>query len=434
MPPAPAAGHKQPQSLGTPPVQVPGLEGIPGATLGPAELGQENVPVEQVRGRAAGSLLPGSAVGVPNNPPPPSEFRVPTLRRGADGAVLPTLPSPQPANPGEAMIKDPITGEMIPVVTKEMTQKKKDEPGKKKFNSKALDGFMKAKTGAKQSTCARGPGRLTSRGLRGPCDPVARRTRGATSAPRIHRREIFVLDALAASPIRQDHRAGKSAMEGRISLQPRVRELALKPDVPVDDRDLLPPNRRANSIMATPALGRDMDGRTTFEDRGEEDVDGVDLPGVEERSRGRGPRPSTSRLVAPRRPRSSSNGRDRGPGRPLEAEDLAAERFQRRDALGRGAVGDRDQDGDLAGGRGPGAASAGGEPPSPGSDATRSEAGGPGGQPGIVGQRGADPDDDRVHPAPELVDAARATAGRRSIGCRPRPWRSCRRASSPTWP
>ncbi len=140
MPPASSGSGPSPNKSGTTGVKMRGLDTLPGANLVPIEMGDENARYEQVRGRPAGQLVPGSEAGLPNNPPPPSEFRTPPIRLKSN----PSDPVPS-ATPGTKTIVDPITGEVIPIVTKEMTINKKDDGKKKPLNTKALDGFLKAK-------------------------------------------------------------------------------------------------------------------------------------------------------------------------------------------------------------------------------------------------------------------------------------------------
>ena len=196
-----------------------------------------------------------------------------------------------------------------------------------------------------------------------------------------------------------------------------------------------PSSRRASAIAATPTP------------RGRREV-------VRRRLRGSG-----RCRRRPRRP-ARRRGTTRGPGRPLRRAGSSCPRGPARRAAGRsgpgpspGSARTSQPSGSRASRRSAGARSVTATQTGtsravrasrlverePAGAVEHDAGGGPragraGGQLGVVGQGGADPDDDRVHPAPELVDQ----------GPRPRPGdpaavargrrRSCRRGSSPTWP
>ena len=141
------------------------------------------------------------------------------------------------------------------------------------------------------------------------------------------------------------------------------------------------------------------------------DVDRVDLPRVEEGAEDLAP-PFDEEVRHPPAGELGEQGQDRNPSVPGKLQDLAAERGQRRDAVGGGLAGHRDPDGSVARGL---------REPTPDREAGGAIEHDPGGltragracrQLGVIGQRGPDPDEDRVHPAPQLVDAgARARIG-----------------------
>ena len=116
------------------------------------------------------------------------------------------------------------------------------------------------------------------------------------------------------------------------------------------------------------------------------------------------PPPSTRRLECPRRPSSSRSGPiGTGPA-PGNRKNLATRRKKRRDAVLGGSIGRRDQDGNLASGfreLGRGRQPGGGVEDDP---EGRSGAGRPGGQGGVIGQGGADPDEEAVDLPSTLVD------------------------------
>lgn len=113
----------------------------------------------------AGSLIPGSEVGTPRNPPPPSDFETPPLSGGPNPAkvvVRGKNVSPRATTPGATGAEKLIAGtpgtttlpngEVVPVVTKEMTQKSAEDEAagkKRKFSPKALDGFLKTRPAPK---------------------------------------------------------------------------------------------------------------------------------------------------------------------------------------------------------------------------------------------------------------------------------------------
>ena len=86
---------------------------------------------------------------------------------------------------------------------------------------------------------------------------------------------------------------------------------------------------------------------TPFQGRRDEDLDGVDLPCVEERAQ-TWPPPSTRTLVMPRRPSSSSKDTIGTRPCPGKRDDLTAEPGELVAVAGLGSLGDRDEDRDLA--------------------------------------------------------------------------------------
>ncbi|MDB5350256.1 MAG: hypothetical protein JWN86_1503 [Planctomycetota bacterium] len=143
MPPASDATGRYANTYGPSVTKMTGAGALPGATVVPSELGEDGRTERNTTPRPAGSLIPGSSAGIPNNPPPPSEFQTPPIRRKLT-ASDPNPPSSLEAPP----IIDPETGKPIPVMTKAMVEKAKtDAKGRKKpIDTKLLDGFQKSKT------------------------------------------------------------------------------------------------------------------------------------------------------------------------------------------------------------------------------------------------------------------------------------------------
>ena len=112
----------------------------------------------------------------------------------------------------------------------------------------------------------------------------------------------------------------------------------------------------------------------------------------------------------PRRPSSSSSGTTGDPG-PSREDERPRSRAASSGiaAVGGARFGDGDQDGDVPSGpselagRGKRGLAVEHDPDG------RSGTGRPGGELGVVGQDRADPDEDGVHPAPELVDQRAGT-------------------------
>lgn len=94
----------------------------------------------------AGSLIPGSQAGQPYDPPPPSAFEPPSEVEVGGRKVPIRTPEPGASSPaplGSATMRLP-SGEVVPVVSKDMT-KKPEDPAKKgrKFDTKKLESFIK---------------------------------------------------------------------------------------------------------------------------------------------------------------------------------------------------------------------------------------------------------------------------------------------------
>ncbi len=122
-------------------------------TYGQTQTGSAPVP--------AGSLIPGSDVGMPKNPPPPAAFVPPDLskvrpRSAQPGTTAPPKPKAQTEDalgPGMVRMADGQigmklpNGEIAPVVTEATTSKKDAEGPKKprKIDTKNLESFLKAR-------------------------------------------------------------------------------------------------------------------------------------------------------------------------------------------------------------------------------------------------------------------------------------------------
>jgi hypothetical protein len=100
----------------------------------------EDAEVVRPRIRPPGAILPGSEVGIPSDPPGDEEFTTNALRKPKPPArpiaKRGTVPNDdEPTEPGKLAPGTPGTitlpsGEVVPIVTKDMTEKKKDDPKK----------------------------------------------------------------------------------------------------------------------------------------------------------------------------------------------------------------------------------------------------------------------------------------------------------------
>ena len=155
-----------------PPARPPHLGSIPGM-VSPEQVGGASHSVLDESGREipvspspAGQLIPGSEVGLPNTPPPPSAFLPPDPLAGTgEPRPMPTtpptagsveaLPAPEAARPGQKVrmpdgtigIKLP-DGKVVPYVDLKTLPPPSADPSKadRKLNTKAIDSYLKART------------------------------------------------------------------------------------------------------------------------------------------------------------------------------------------------------------------------------------------------------------------------------------------------